>query len=299
MRDKTSTGQGHGIKYPLLILALAILAISLSPIITRFTSLSPLVISTYRMLWATLFTWLLNRRLTQKVAMQRRDFFFFSLSGMALAMHFWSWITSITLLPVSTSTLLVSVHPLVVIPFGLIFFKEKLSLSKISGLFLVAVGTIGLTASQTSNRFDNTLGVAMALIGAITIAIYLLIGKAFSAKWPTGQYTFYVYSGSAITLALMSLLTYQFSWLPWHIDLKNHLLLVTMALVPTLLGHSLLNYLLKYYSASTISLATLGEPVIASALAWFIFNEALGVNTLLFGLMTLLGIWITEVKKSP
>lgn len=69
-------------------------------------------------------------------------------------------------------------------------------------------------------------------------------------------------------------------------------LFILLALIPTLFGHYLFNWLLKYMNASAVSMAILGEPVVASVLAWLLLNEKLTLFQLGAGLFILLGVWI-------
>lgn len=299
------TPQAHTPKKALqwLLLGIAILAISLSPIITRAAEAPALIIATYRMLWATALTLIFYRGSVPELSRATpKQWLLMLLSGIALALHFWTWIASLDYTTVALSTLLVSVHPLVVIPLGYYFFGESLSPSRRLGMVLVLAGTLGLYVfGQTPQpglevqRF--MLGNLLALIGAATVALYLLLGKGLRQHLSTGAYTLGVYGVAAFCLLLLAAFSKGSDLMPAAITWQDHLLFIAMAVIPTLLGHTLLNYLLQWQSAGTISLATLGEPVIASLLAWVLFGEALTTAVVLFGAVILAGIAATEMDS--
>ncbi len=295
-------------KLLILLLLIGISSISISPILNKFSSAAPITIATYRMFWATLLTFFIARKGLEKIAhITRWEWFLLIVSGTALAVHFWSWIASLTMTSVAISTLLVSIHPIIVIPLSIFLFKERFDFRKIIGIVLVLVGSAGfmlingrsdslsiLIESPTGSLSSALIGMLLAVLGAITIAVYLIIGRALRPRILTRTYTFIVYAIASAVLFSMMIFTPSREWLPDSIKLTDHLLFILMAIIPTLLGHSILNYLLQWIDASAISIATLGEPIIASFIAWFLFKEYLTFAELLLGMVILTGIILTE-----
>ncbi len=71
---------------------------------------------------------------------------------------------------------------------------------------------------------------------------------------------------------------------------RTWLWLVLLALGPQILGHSSLNWALKHLTATFVTLAVLGEPLLSSLLAWWILHEVPSLFTLLGGACVLAGI---------
>ena len=109
------------------------------------------------------------------------------------------------------------------------------------------------------------------------------------------MHIFWVYSVSAVLLGIAVLFTgTTFS----GYGKENYLIFVILALIPTILGHSSLNWSLKHISPTVVSVAILGEPVIATILAVFILSEQPSVMQLIGGATILIGIYVSMKTKT-
>jgi drug/metabolite transporter (DMT)-like permease len=145
-------------------------------------------------------------------------------------------------------------------------------------------------------------GDMLAVIGAITVAAYVLIGRSVRT---TGvgvlPYSIVVYASAAATLALATL----YADVPLGYSGETWLWLWVMALGPQILGHTLLNWALRYVEASIISGMILAEPVVSALLAWLILSEAPGLATVFGGAVVLVGLCLllrgyrTSPKDAP
>jgi drug/metabolite transporter (DMT)-like permease len=133
------------------------------------------------------------------------------------------------------------------------------------------------------------LGDGLALLGAVMASGYFLVGRKMRKGQDLLSYIFPVYSTAALVLILFSLLFRQ----PfWGYSPTTYLLLILLALVPQLIGHTTFNWALKYLPASMVAVTILGEPVGSTILAYFILGERLTTWKVLGGILILAGILI-------
>ncbi|MBP1927006.1 drug/metabolite transporter (DMT)-like permease [Sedimentibacter acidaminivorans] len=264
---------------------------SLSSIIVRISQSPSLVISFYRMLFTVfllLFPVILKERKVIK-SITKKDLILCIVSGTFLALHFASWIASINMTTISNSTILVSCSPIFVSLANYLILKEKFTSKMLIGLTMSLIGT-GIIAMGSSGGSTNDmmLGNILAFMGAIFVAGYFVIGGIVRKNLSAGSYVFIVYSASVVVLFFMCLLTktpiYPYS--P-----KEFLLFFALAFFCSILGHTVYNYLMKYISATMISISTLCEPIFASILALIIFKEIPSIYTLIGGTIVLSGVF--------
>jgi drug/metabolite transporter (DMT)-like permease len=272
---------------------------SLSSIIIRLSQAPALVISFYRMLFTVMLLLvpvLLKERKSIK-SMHKKDLILCIISGVFLALHFASWIASINMTTISNSTILVSCSPIFVSLANFFILKEKFTSKMITGLSMSLVGTIIIAIGSKGGSTSSMMtGNFLAFMGAIFVAAYLVIGGIVRKNISAGAYVFVVYSSSVIILFFMCLLTntpiYPYS--P-----KEFLLFLALAVFCSILGHTVYNFLMKYLSATLISISTLCEPIFASLLALIIFKEIPSIYTIIGGTIILSGVfyYIVSQKK--
>ncbi|OGC77476.1 MAG: hypothetical protein A2145_03660, partial [candidate division Zixibacteria bacterium RBG_16_40_9] len=188
------------------------------------------------------------------------------LSGLFLGLHFALWVSSLFYTSVASSVVIVATQPVFVALFSLIFLKEKASWLVWSGIFLALMGVAIIGGAD----FANLKGDLLALLGAIMAAAYLTVGRNIRKKFHLAPYIFVVYFVSSLVLAFF-ILIFGDSFSPLNLGNMGWFLL--LAIVPTLIGHSLYNWLLKYIKAYLVGISILGEPIGASIWAFLIFKE--------------------------
>ncbi len=295
----------------LLALSVAVLAVSMSSVFIRFAQAEApsLVIAASRLLLASLIlappAYLRYREELRRLT--RREWILAALSGIFLALHFSTWITSLEYTTVTNSVVLVSTSPLWVALAAPIFLKEALNKTVIIGLILTLAGgiVIGLgdtcawdaginCASNATRQLARTsYGNFLALAGAWAIAGYLLVGRKLRAKMSLVPYIFLVYAMAA--LVMLVILLFSGETLLGYSS-KTYLWLILIAVFPQLIGHSTYNWALRYLPATLVSVSTLGEPIGSSVLAFLILNEMPAAVQIFGGILILAGIYITSQK---
>ncbi len=279
-----------------MVLAMAVIAISFSAILVRYSTAPALIIAAYRLIFTTLI-------ITPPVLLLKRDelgrlslkeFALGLAGGLFLAGHFYSWIASLSMTSVAHSVLFVSMHPLFVIVASRVFFGETISPRAVFGSVIALLGAIIISGGSFQADAGTLPGDLLALSGAVMMTGYLMVGRKLRASYSTLTYTFVVYGAAAAALTIVALISatplFPYSTL-------NYLLFAAMAVIPTIMGHSVFNWALKRFSATLISLLFLGEPVGASLLAWFMLNERPEAIFFPGAIMVLFGLAMVVLSK--
>lgn len=298
--------------HPILATLAGIVFVSTASLFIRFAQAeaSSLVIAAARLTVASvvLVPLALVRNRKSPVHLSGQEWGKGLLSGLFLALHFASWITSLEYTSIASSVVLVTTTPLWVALLSPIVLKEKISRSVWIGLVISIAGGVivglanicrwdsgGLICQAEGFTGQAMWGNALALFGAWMAAGYMLMGRQLRKKLDTISYTALVYGTAAGILLGVVLLKAEpiFSYTP-----ETYLWLLALGLIPQLLGHSLLNWALKYISAAYVSLTLLGEPIGTSILAYLFLRES---PTLLEGVgagLILIGIVIGSVRRA-
>jgi len=235
----------------------------------------------------------LRRAGAEILRLRRRELGLCTLSGALLAVHFWSWITSLEHTSVASSTALVTTNPLWVALASAIFLRERPGRAAIAGILLTLAGSVLVFVADTSRapNPDSTpmLGNVLALAGAMAASGYLLVGRALRARVSLTAYIWLAYSTAAALLVAAAIATgVSIMSLPsaaW-------MFMVALALGPQLVGHTTFNWALRRLTATFIAVAILGEPVGAAILAWLFFNEGFTALQLTGFALLLAGIFV-------
>jgi drug/metabolite transporter (DMT)-like permease len=303
---------------PIIAILFGILAVSTASIFIRFAQheATSLVIAAWRLTVATLIlvpvAAYTHKR--EPASLQRNELLLALLSGIFLAAHFASWITSLQYTTVASSVVLVSTTPLWVALLSPFTIKEPIQRAVRIGLVMALVGVVvvGFNDSCTtaSGAFgcpslknflqDQALvGDLLAVAGAVAGAGYLLIGRRLRVKMSLISYILLVYGMAAVVLVIIMLSTREN---PFGYSPQIYLWLILLAIIPQLIGHSTFNWALGYLSAAYVSITLLGEPIGSTILAYFFLHEMPSLVKLLGGMLILAGIYIasrSEAVKQP
>jgi len=308
----TASGKTHAL-IPLALTA-AVLGISISGPLVRLSHAEPLAIAVWRMgltlavvgaIAVATGTWKQYRGLS------RPDLLAAFGAGAFLAMHLWSWIVSIGMTSVAASVVLVNVHPIVVALGSAIWLGEKPTRTQIIGIAIALGGAVllafgdvhggaasaasigaGIAVHHPGGGARALEGDALAVFGAITVALYLLLGRRLRQKLDVWPYVTLVY-GVCFSLLLVVALVQGVTIAPQ--PPRELVLFAAMAIGPTILGHTAYNWALRHVRAYIVSVTVLGEPVGATLLAALIpsIAEVPGALTLTGGAIVLAGILLT------
>jgi len=215
--------------------------------------------------------------------------------GLALALHFVTWISSLSYTSVAASTVLVQTMPIWVALAGPLT-GERTSRRGWLGIAVAIAGSIVIaTASGTGGGSNPLLGDALATAGAVFAAIYVLIGRHVRPELSLVPYSASVYAVAALSLALAMLATGT-PFAPYSTEVWA--LFLAMTIGPQFLGHTVINHLLGELRASIVSVALLAEAVGATILAFVVFGERPGIRVVVGGAIVLSGVAITVLAEA-
>lgn len=275
--------------HPAIPIIIGVISVALSAIFVKLVSAEAGVTAFYRMLFSVLFMlpiFLLKYR-KEITLLKKRDWIFSTFAGVFLAFHFIFWFESLNYTSVASSTVLVTLQPIFAFAGTYFFFKERLSVKTILSAVIAISGSVIISFGDFQLGGTAFYGDILALIGCALITAYLLFGQDVRQRLSLITYTFVVYSISSITLFFYVLIKGE-SFGP-HSQ-SDWMWFVLLALIPNLLGHTLFNWAIRWVSTNAISIAILFEPVGASILAYYIFNESLSTAQIIGGIVVLLGI---------
>ncbi|WP_073240082.1 DMT family transporter [Desulforamulus putei] len=286
---------------PYLVVLLGVLAVGFSSIFTKLAEAPPLIIAAYRLGFTVLIiaapTYFTGRRELRNIS--KKDLAFACLSGVFLALHFAVWISSLHYTSVASSTVLVAMQPLFVITGGYFFYRERINKVGLLGAALALAGSVIIGINDFQIGGQALRGDLLAFAGAVFVACYVLIGRNLRARMSLLPYTFLVYGAATIVLVVLNIF-YGSSFYPY--PTMTWVWFVCLAVFPTIFGHSLFNWALKYVKAAVVSVSTLGEPVGATILACFIFGEIPSPLQLAGGGIILAGLYLfinSQRKAEP
>lgn len=291
-------------------LLIAILAVSTASIFIRFAQADgapSLVIAALRLTFATLLLApiALTRHRAELQSLTRRQMIPGMISGLFLAVHFATWISSLEYTSVASSVVFVSTGPLWVALLSPLLLNERLTRAAMIGLGLAILGgtVIGLSDAcviqngvQCPQLGQVLQGRAMwgnflALAGAWAVTGYLIIGRKLRGGMSLIPYIFLVY-GMAAAALIVIMLAAGYSLLGYAPITYGWIFL--LAALPQLIGHSTYNWALRYLPAAFVAVTTLGEPIGSAILAYFILQETPAAATIFGGILILLGIYLAS-----
>lgn len=226
------------------------------------------------------------------------------LSGFFLAIHFAAWITSLEYTTVASSVVLVTTTPLWVALVAPWAINEPISRTVLIGMFLAMGGGVVVALSDSCTLVGGALvcppladfvagkafwGDLLALVGAWTGAAYLIIGRRLREQLSLIPYIFLVFGMAAILLNVFMFLAGE---TPFGYSGETYLWFLLLALVPQLLGHSALNWALRYLPAAYVSISLLGEPIGSAVLAYFLLGEIPSMLTVFGAILIFAGVYL-------
>jgi drug/metabolite transporter (DMT)-like permease len=271
---------------PYLVLALAVVCISFGSIFVRLAEAPALAVAFYRTALATLLLGAFAHGAARRAwpGLSRRALFAMLGAGAALALHFATWIASLSYTSVAASVLLVNTTPLFSAALGRLLLREATPPAVLVGTLIALAGTAIVVHGDALAGPAPLQGDLLALAGALTLSLYHLVGRGLRDALPLQAYVLGVWGSAALVLGALAL--------AFGTPFVGHpprawACFLALALVPTLAGHGLVNRALRALPAPTVGLFLLGEPLGATLLALGVFGEVPTAATLLGGLLVL------------
>jgi len=283
---------------PHIVVMIAAVAISTSAVFVKLAEEAPAgIIAVYRLLFAVLIMLpvvLIGYR-NELRRISKRDWLLSAVAGVFLALHFILWFESLNYTSVASSTVLITMQPVFAFIGTYVLFQERFSYAAIISMIITIFGGIIISWGDFQLGGMALFGDILALLGAIAITVYFLVGQSTRKRVSLITYTFIVYSMSTFTLIIYNGIM-QNSFVGYSAD--HWWIFLALAIIPTFLGHTLFNWAQKWLSSSTISMATLFEPIGATVLAYFILQESITWSQFLGGAIVLFGLYLFIISTN-
>jgi drug/metabolite transporter (DMT)-like permease len=289
----------------LLVLLAAIIGISMAAPLVRLSHATPVVIATWRLFFSVVVIAAIlvpRRGWTQWKRLDRRGVALALGAGIMLALHFWSWTASVDMTSIAASVVLVNIQPVIVALISVVWLREAptgrqwlgIGLA-MAGACIVAWGDARFVTSTQGTR--ALLGDALALGGGVAAALYYLVGRRLRGTLDLWPYVALVYGACFIVLLGICVAT-RAPLLPQ--PRRELAIFVALAAGPMLLGHTGLNWALKYLPAYVVNVTALGEPVGATLIAALVpsIREVPSALTLVGGTFVLGGVVLAVARTA-
>ena len=284
-------------KRPMAMIVLGVIGISLSSIFVKFSTAPAAVTAAWRLLWTvalmTPVVWGRGAVRRELLGVKWPLALLSALSGLFLAIHFVLWFESLNRTSVASSTTIVCTEVIWVCLGWWLFMGGWIPGKALAAIGVTVMGSV-VIAFADSGSTGHLSGDILALLAAVAVAGYTLIGRAVRSDTSTTVYTYLVYTVCALVLVLTCV--FQGQALLGHGSSPIWVGLA-LAVFSTILGHSIFSWCLKYFSPAFVSASKLCEPVGAAALAALIFGQIPSVMQLLGGALILGGlVWYSRME---
>lgn len=275
-----------------LIFLIGIIAISFSSIFIKLSTAPVSISGMYRLLFTNLlmlpFIW---KHIEEIKRIKSINWIYLVGSGVALGLHFLLWMASLRYTSVASSTVLMTLEPILVLAGAYVAYREKTTAAAMIGIAIAVggammVGWKDMSVSMSGNEWKGDL---LSLLGTVAVAVHMLLGQKLSRSVAATPYSFIVFFVAALSFAVFNL-AQGYSFIQY--EGREWGLFLLLALVPTLFGHVLFNWSLQFVNAASVSTAVLGEPVGAALLAWMLLGEGITFIQAIACCLLLAGVWI-------
>lgn len=261
-------------KRPMIMIVVGVIGIALSSIFVKYSQAPSAVTAAWRLLWTVLLMTpvVFGKRQVRKelLHISGKAALLSILSGIFLAAHFAVWFESLQHTSVASSTTIVCTEVIWVSLGFCLFMGGRLSGKALAAIAVTVAGSVMIAYADSTAGSGQLYGDALALISAVAVAVYTLLGRVVRSSVSTSVYTYLVYVSCAAVLVTVcavqgyGLFAYGASAL---------IVGALLAVFSTILGHSIFSWCLKYFSPSFVSASKLCEPVVAGIFAGFLFEQ--------------------------
>ena len=280
---------------PLLFLSVSM--VSSASILILFSTSHPFVIVFWRVLYGAILMASIGlvrgdfKKLKQLI--NKENYYWLIAIGITLSLHFCTWFQSLFMTTVAASVVLVNSSPIFTAILSTLFLGEALRRRSWVGIIIALIGAVFLAWGDFGGSgFIALSGDLLALSGAFFLALYFIGGRRIAKEMPITVYTSIIYFVAALTTLPICV---SFGLNIFVFEPTEVAIFIALAIFPTVLGHSVNNYLLTKVPAYVVSSAVLGEPIGAAILAALIFTQIPGLTAIIGFCAILIGIALVLV----
>ena len=273
-----------------ILITVALVSVSTSSIIVRFLPTIPaVVIAFWRMALASAVLWIYSL-IKPQGRFPREHLLTVTMAGLFLGCHFACFFSAVKLTSIANATILGTVAPVFTVLIEAVFLKRELFKQVLFGIFFALAGGLVIHSGGASILENNALGNTLALLGSFFIALVFILSEKIRRNTSTVVYCRTLYFSASCALFVFSFIlggpVFSFTQTDFS-------LFFVLAAIPTIMGHSVLSYAVRFISPSSIAAVPLGEPFLASFFAWILFAEQIHTLTYFGGILVFLGLYLT------
>lgn len=269
-------------------LIVGMIAISFAPILVRYSDAPVSVQGMYRMLFTIFLMLPLGIRHFRNIRLiSGKDWLLLVVAGFFLALHFLLWMESVNYTSIASSTIILALEPVFVMIGAFFVFNDRPGKFALIGLAVALAGAVCIGSGDIGISDRAFIGDILSLLGALAVAVNMLIAKRILSRVPSYLYSLIVFAFTFLFFALYNLsVEIPVTGYP----AKEWYVFLLLAIVPTVFGHLIFNWLLQYVKPTTVSMTVFAEPVGASLLGIVLFREFITESQLIGGLLVIIGL---------
>ena len=284
-----------------IFLLIGVMALSASAIFVKLANAPSSIMAFYRIFISFCFIFIItmSKKTTREeiFSLTKKEIILGLISGISLALHYFLWFHSLNLTSVASATVIVTLQPLFAFVAGYFFFKERYTKLAVSGFIIAVIGSVIIGWGDFQLSGKALIGDLLSFISAGFISNYFIIGQYTRKRLSAFSWISLTYFFAFVFLGILSYVMH----IPFTgYSSKTWFNILGLTLISTMLGQMVLTWLLKYFSATVISMTILGEAVGTCILGYFILHETVSLQQFV-GIMVILlgiGIFLWEKRKT-
>lgn len=284
-----------------IFLLIGVMALSASAIFVKLANAPSSIMAFYRIFISFWFIFIItmSKKTTREeiFSLTKKEIILGLISGISLALHYFLWFHSLNLTSVASATVIVTLQPLFAFVAGYFFFKERYTKLAVSGFIIAVIGSIIIGWGDFQLSGKALIGDLLSFISAGFISNYFIIGQYTRRRLSAFSWISLTYFFAFVFLGILSYIMH----IPFTgYSTKTWFNILGLTLISTMLGQMVFTWLLKYFSATVISMTILGEAVGTCILGYFILHETVSLQQFV-GIMVILlgiGIFLWEKRKT-
>lgn len=282
----------------ILAIFIGAVTIAFAPILVRLSELGPMATGFHRFLLAIPLYWLIAAALPRReepssseTPRSLRDFLLIGMAGLYLAADIMAWHYSIQMTTVANSTLLANVAPVFVVLGGWLLFRTRVTGTYLTGLAAAMTGVFILSRASLSLSEDHFYGDLLGVLTAVFYAAYQMSVERLRRRFSTMTIMKYAIPVSALCMVPAALASGEELF---PVTLAGWAFLIALAAGPQVFGQGLIAWALAHLPVAFASVSLLLQPVTAALVAWMLFDEVIGPQQAVGGVIVLAGIMLAR-----
>jgi len=283
---------------PTLALVIGVLAVSTAPVLILLTGLEPFALATWRLLCvAAILTPFGGYKLWRDLKrLSGRDKLLLLCSGVLYGAHFGLFNLAFFHTSKESVVVLLAVQPLLAAGIGAMWLNERFTATMFWSSLVAMCGLLVFVWHDYHFDASHLVGDLLVICCGLAIVASYSFGRVLRPRMSLGGYLGALYWIGGLSTLVMALIAGDSLW---GYSEDQWFWLGLAVLIPTLVGHSLFHYVVKYVPVFYVNLTILGEPIISLLIMFGLRNlytvfatSTMTLHQLVGGSLLLLGVGI-------